>query len=40
MKTKKYHTVGTYQKSNRKMVERGKTNKCMTAHLHGLQQAL
>ena len=42
MKNKKYHTVRTFPKSNRKIVERGKliplTHKYMTAHFPGLVQ--
>ena len=46
MKNRKYHTVGTVPKSNRKIVERGKikidtpTHKYMTVHCPGLVQAL
>jgi len=46
MKNRKYHTVGTVPKSNRKIVERGKikidtpTHKYMTAHFPVLVQAL
>ena len=33
MKSKKYHTVGTFPKSNRKIVERGKIDTTNT-HVH------
>ena len=41
---KKYHTVGTFQNSNRKIIERGKIDttkhtKYMTAHFPGLVKA-
>jgi hypothetical protein len=44
MKNKeKHHTVGTFPKSNRTIVERGKTvpfsHKYMTSHFSGLLQA-
>ena len=44
MKSKKYHFVGTVQKSNRKIDENANsislTYKYMTAHFPGLEQAL
>ena len=45
MKTKKYHTVRTISKSNRKIVEMDpksipQTNIYMTAHFPGLAKAL
>ena len=45
MKNKKYHTVGTIQKSNIKMVERVKiyvplTHKYMTTYFPGMVQTL
>lgn len=41
MKTKKYYTVGTFPKSNNKMVEIGKTDILdLTVHFTGLIQVL
>jgi poly(3-hydroxyalkanoate) synthetase len=40
MKNKEYHNVGTVQKSNREIVERGKLDTTyMTAHFSLLKQA-